>query len=151
MKSLRNKEQGFTLIEIVIVMAIAAGLILVVLLAVGGAQRSKRDTQRRNDGTAFAAALESYAANNQGNYPAASTSNPLPTTLFNRLDPSTGSIYNFTTTPDLVLTPGTIAYNTSFKCSGQLGIAITPAQNRQYAVVVGLEGGGSVCYDNQAQ
>lgn len=43
-----RKRQGFTLIEIVLVLAIAGLILLVVFLAVNGAQRSRRDTARKD-------------------------------------------------------------------------------------------------------
>ena len=70
MKSLNKKEQGFTLIEIVIVLAIAAAIILMVFLAVTGVRKSQRDTQRRSDAGRMAATLEQYASNYGGAYPA---------------------------------------------------------------------------------
>lgn len=40
---LRKQQKGFTLIEIVIVLAIAALILVIVFVAIGGAQRSGRD------------------------------------------------------------------------------------------------------------
>jgi prepilin-type N-terminal cleavage/methylation domain-containing protein len=69
MKSLVKRNQGFTLIEIVIVLAIAAAIILMVFIAVSGVRKSQRDTQRRTDAGRIAAQVEQYAANNGGTYP----------------------------------------------------------------------------------
>ena len=44
-----KRTNGFTLIEIVLVLAIAGLLLIVVFLAVSGAQRSRRDYQRKQD------------------------------------------------------------------------------------------------------
>lgn len=67
MKKLTNK--GFTLIEIVIVLAIAALIMVIVFLAVQGAQRSQRDTATKNNAARTLAAAEQYASNNSGDYP----------------------------------------------------------------------------------
>lgn len=64
-----KSNKGFTLIEVVIVLAIGALIILVVLQAVSSAQRNQRDSARRQEAARVSAALESYAANNQGVYP----------------------------------------------------------------------------------
>lgn len=64
-----RETKGFTLIEVVIVIAIGALIIMVVLQAVSNAQQSQRDSTRRQEASQIAAALESFAANNQGNYP----------------------------------------------------------------------------------
>lgn len=69
----RSPQKGFTLIEIVIVLAIAALIMVIVFLAVAGAQRSQRDTSTRNDAARVLAAAEQYASNNSGNYPPAIT------------------------------------------------------------------------------
>ncbi|MFI5240536.1 MAG: type II secretion system protein [Candidatus Saccharimonadia bacterium] len=67
--TLNKQRSGFTLIELVIVLAIAALIILVVLEAVGAAQRSQRDSARKNEAGRFVSLLEQYASNNGGNYP----------------------------------------------------------------------------------
>lgn len=68
MTNLLKKERGFTLIEIVLVLAIAGLLLVIVFLAVSGAQRSRRDSQRKNDAARVLSAVESCAGNNQGAY-----------------------------------------------------------------------------------
>ena len=70
MKSLIKREQGFTLIEIVIVIAIAAALILLVFLAVSGAQKSKRDQVRKTNAGELGAQLGNYLSNNGGTFAA---------------------------------------------------------------------------------
>lgn len=66
---LTNKK-GFTLIEVVIVLAIAALIMVIVFLAVQGAQRSQRDNKLKADAGRVLAAAEQYASNNTGAYPA---------------------------------------------------------------------------------
>lgn len=70
MSKLAKRDKGFTLIEIVIVLAIAALIILVVLQAVGAAQRSNRDSTRKQEAARVVSLLEQYASNNGGKYPA---------------------------------------------------------------------------------
>ena len=67
-----NKQQtqkGFTIIEVVLVLAIAALIFLIVFLAVPALQRSQRDTQRRSDVGRLQAAASNYAGNHQGTVP----------------------------------------------------------------------------------
>jgi prepilin-type N-terminal cleavage/methylation domain-containing protein len=71
MKKSPAKKSGFTLIEIVIVLAIAALIMVIVFVAVQGAQRSRRDTTARNSASQALAAMEQYASNNSGTYPTA--------------------------------------------------------------------------------
>lgn len=68
MSTLLKKDKGFTLIEIVLVLAIAGLILLIVFLAVQGAQKSRRDSARKHDAARMLAAWESCAANNGGNY-----------------------------------------------------------------------------------
>lgn len=69
-----KKSPGFTLIEIVIVLAIAALIMVIVFLAVSGAQRSRRDTQRKTNLDNVAAQLIAYSSTNKGKYPTPGTS-----------------------------------------------------------------------------
>lgn len=73
MKKIIKRENGFTLIEVVLVLAIGALIILMALLAFTGAQRSRRDTARTNLVGQMQAAVEQYAANSGGDYPQASS------------------------------------------------------------------------------
>lgn len=93
MSNLLKKEKGFTLIEIVLVLAIAGLLLVIVFLAVSGAQKSRRDSQRKNDNARLMAQIEAFAGNNNGNYP--QTTNDLtPYLPTNFTDPSNGQAYN---------------------------------------------------------
>lgn len=71
MKPSLKKQSGFTLIEVVIVLAIAALIMVIVFLAVQGAQRSRRDTATKNDVNRVTALAESFASGNGGKYPTA--------------------------------------------------------------------------------
>ena len=67
MKKSPAKKSGFTLIEIVIVLAIAALIMVIVFVAVQGAQRSRRDAAMRAAASNAVAALVACAGNNSGN------------------------------------------------------------------------------------
>ena len=56
----------FTIIEVVLVLAIAGLIFLMVFLALPALQRSQRDTQRKNDIGRLKAAYQQYKANNKG-------------------------------------------------------------------------------------
>jgi prepilin-type N-terminal cleavage/methylation domain-containing protein len=64
-----TKNQGFTIIETMIVLAIAALILLIVFLAVPALQRSARNTSRKNDAGNIAAAINTWADNNNGTLP----------------------------------------------------------------------------------
>ena len=60
---------GFTIIEVMIVLAIAGLIMLIVFLAVPSLQRNSRNTQRRNDVAALLGAVSEYSDNNAGVLP----------------------------------------------------------------------------------
>jgi len=66
----KAKTQGFTIIEVMIVLAIAALILLIVLLAVPALQRNARNTTIKNDASALAAGFSEYISNNNGVIPA---------------------------------------------------------------------------------
>lgn len=59
-----NKDKGFTIIEVVLVLAIAGLIFLTVFLALPALQKSQRDNARRQDVGNVVAALQSYLADN---------------------------------------------------------------------------------------
>ncbi len=61
-----NTKQGFTIIEVVLVLAIAGLIFLMVFIAWPALQRSQRDTQRRNDYAMLSTAVSNFITNNGG-------------------------------------------------------------------------------------
>ncbi len=154
---------GFTLIEIVLVIAIAGFLLIVVFLAVSGAQRARRDTVRKNDAVAFEAAVVQWAANHQLQPPDDTT---LPAMMAgamgNRADPLTGAAYTgdyFNQgAPHDISVPafGHIDYVQGHICGSDSGTTtiITDPPNfgfytRKFVVIIGLETGGAYCLDGE--
>lgn len=62
-------QEGFTIIEVMIVLAIAGLIILIVLLAVPALQRNGRNTAIKNDASAITAGVSEFASNNDGATP----------------------------------------------------------------------------------
>jgi prepilin-type N-terminal cleavage/methylation domain-containing protein len=60
MKFPSKNTKGFTIIEVMIVLAIAGLIILIVLLAVPALQRNSRNTARKNDAQAMVSAILEY-------------------------------------------------------------------------------------------
>jgi prepilin-type N-terminal cleavage/methylation domain-containing protein len=65
----RFGKRGFTIIEVLIVLAIAALILVIVFLAVPTLQRSARNTTREADASAIAAAVSNYISDNAGQLP----------------------------------------------------------------------------------
>ena len=60
---------AFTIIEVVLVLAIAGLIFLMVFIALPALQRNQRDTQRKNDITRALTAVRNYQSNNRGKIP----------------------------------------------------------------------------------
>lgn len=63
---LRQKEKGFTIIEVLIVLAIAGLIMVIVFLAVPALQRNARNTSRTNDASRILAAVNECLSNRNG-------------------------------------------------------------------------------------
>ena len=59
-------QKGFSIIEVLIVLAIAGLIMLIVFLAVPALQRNARNQGRQSDASKFAAAVNQCLANNNG-------------------------------------------------------------------------------------
>jgi prepilin-type N-terminal cleavage/methylation domain-containing protein len=139
---LRKDKQGFTLIEIVLVLAIAGLIMVIVLLAVSGAQKSRRDTQRKQDVSRLFTAVGNYASNNDGRLPTSlgdTSFNPayIPPNLKSPLTGNNYAMNGTSNTPAL----DQFSYRPGQNCDG----GATGA--RSYALYIGLEQ-GIVCRDD---
>ncbi|MEK7621366.1 MAG: prepilin-type N-terminal cleavage/methylation domain-containing protein, partial [Patescibacteria group bacterium] len=68
-----TNKNGFTIIEVVLVLAIAALIFLMVFIALPSLQRNQRDTQRKDDIGRTLTAVNNYQSNNRGKLPAVQT------------------------------------------------------------------------------
>lgn len=66
--SLKSKQQGFTIVELLIVIVVIGILALLVVTTFSGIQQKGRDTERQTDIKAIHSQLEAYYAQN-GSYP----------------------------------------------------------------------------------
>ena len=69
LQNTKKSQSGFTIIEVLIVLAIAGLIMLVVFLAVPALQRNSHNTQRKNDVSALIGAVQEYEDNNSGSLP----------------------------------------------------------------------------------
>jgi general secretion pathway protein G len=96
-----NKQGGFTLLELLIVIVIIGILALLIIPNITSAPKKARDTTRKTDITAVRKGLEEYFVNNNS-YPAALTdlqtgSAPIIKTL--PVDPKNTGAFVYTYTP----------------------------------------------------
>ena len=156
-KQINGSKSGFTIIEVVLVLAIAGLIFLMVFLALPALQRTQRDTQRKNDLSRFLSQISSYQSNTRGSVP--DSSSGITSFVTNYLnvggdtfsDPQTGSPYTISATSGSVPTPGKIYYvnGATAACNGGAPSATgLSSTGRKVAVSIGLEGGGAYCQTN---
>lgn len=66
-----NNKKGFTIIEVILVLAIGSLIILMALVALPSLQSSQRDQQRKTDYSMLETAVTNYSSNNRGQLPTA--------------------------------------------------------------------------------
>ena len=69
----KNLQKGFTIIEVMIVLAIAGLILVVVLIAVPQLQRNQRNEARRSILARISTEVSNYSGNNNGQLPKADT------------------------------------------------------------------------------
>ena len=154
-----SQKPAFTIIEVVLVLAIAGLIFLMVFIALPALQRNQRDTQKKNDIGRVLTALQSYQSNNRGSIPTSWESQL--TTPYLRLDGDTftdpsGINYRLTsrTVADgkptrRINSAGDISiifYYLNSKCDGENIVAADGANRVAFAAL--LEGGGIYCVNN---
>lgn len=80
MKKIRQKK-GFTIIEVVLVLAIAGLIFSLVFVALPGLQRAQRDTETKNNVSVVSSGIVTYVSNNNGSFPDFNTYNSSATSL----------------------------------------------------------------------
>ena len=88
----RSPVSAFTLIELLIVIAIIAILAGLILSTAGGIQKKAARSRAESEVAALSAALESYKADN-GDYPTNANTNLSTNSLYGVLSPSSGKVY----------------------------------------------------------
>ena len=152
---------AFTIIEVVLVLAIAGLIFLMVFIALPALQRNQRDTQRKRDIDRLASALINYKSNNRNNDLSLSNHNGddknfvdsyLKVGGDNFSDPD-GTAYSFAGSNSSGYTYEGDAYIlTDFnhniyifnntKCDGDKAVS---SDSSNYSISYKLEGGGSYC------
>ncbi|MCA9347457.1 type II secretion system protein [Candidatus Saccharibacteria bacterium] len=170
MKIRTNKfQKGFTIIEVMIVLAIAGVIIAAVLIAVPQLQKNQRNSSRRAILGRVKTEIDNYIGNNNGTVPSsnafASSNNCSsatpgtfvtkylnPTSSFTDPNGSAVSYCVWSAAGNLPAnasgsTAAAVMYAAGHICSGES--LDTTGTSRQYAVAIGLEGGATYCLDNQ--
>ena len=108
----KKDNKGFTIIEVLIVLAIAGLILLIVFLAVPALQRNSRNTQYRNDVAAYLGAVNEWSTNNNGKVPVAADLT------------ATGSGINALANVGTMTEPTTVATGARTNSSNPVGIGV---------------------------
>lgn len=154
-----NDNKGFTIIEVVLVLAIAGLIFLMVFLALPALQRGQRDTQRRSDLARVQKAVQDSQTNNRNKLPdfnSTFTSKYLTVDGDTFIDPAgagtsddTAEAYIFKPI-DAVPDDFAAAQNNIYVSKGKTcdGESIKAAGSNKVALRMKLEGGGIACLNN---
>jgi prepilin-type N-terminal cleavage/methylation domain-containing protein len=148
----KRKENGFTIIEVLIVLAIAGLIMLVVFLAVPALQRNSRNTQRKGDVSAVLGGISEYTNNNGGQMPGDKAAFcPNIKLGFYTGDNCSGITFTANSNTEVTATTGAMFVKTGAKCDGD-NFGGGNASARNVAIVYGVETGGggvqSVCQES---
>ena len=153
------KGKGFTIIEVVLVLAIAGLIFLMVFIALPALQSSQRDTARKTDVGTIASAVTSYTSNNRGAFPSTTQltggSTGTPGGYVSSVSTNTTSIKVGTakatsvavTTGQVVITQSTTCGATGSASGGTATQTLAVASTvSQFTVTSFLESGGGTSY-----
>ena len=142
----QKRQQGFTIIEVLIVLAIAALILLIVFLAVPALQRNSRNNGIRSDSANILASVNDFVSNHQGKLPDTVACVNGDVTISLNVDAVTsatmvrgGTACNGTGTMPGAL--GTVSIGFNMKCNAT-GTGAVPA-NRAIAALFLVENGSA--------
>ena len=163
----KNSKKGFTIIEVVLVLAIAGLIFLMVFIALPALQRGQRNTQRRSDMGRIVSAVTDFQTNHKNQIPNSSNISDFQRYVGagdSSSDPD-GQSYNFNVdytganAAGVIFKTGTDATvfpnnHTVYIVGGAycgIGEGVTEAASGpyQFAVLYMLEGNSITCTDNQ--
>lgn len=156
MNTKQTFKKGFTIIEVVLVLAIAGLIFLMVFVALPALQAGQRDTARKNDVGSAASAVNTYASNNRGGFP----QTPAALGTYNAgtgkwsgyasaISSNTTSLTVYTTSRAVTATQNNITIVNQSVCPATItgtGVTPTAGTSRQYIVVTYLEAGGGTAF-----
>ncbi len=155
------KAAGFTIIEVMIVLAIAGLIMAIVFVAIPQLQRNTRNTTRRDVINRIKTEIDNYSTNNNGRYPTADAnastgiSGGFRTRYLSNVsydDPQSGTAMTLAgraAAASLQGTAvGTVNYSVGAVCDGE-NSTTTGASARNYTVQTLLEGNATYCADNK--
>lgn len=145
-KNLKKDNKGFTIIEVLIVLAIAGLIMLIVFLAVPALQRNQRNSSRTNDVSRALGSVQEILNNSNGNIASVTSAN---------VQSAVGTPSYYTATDITVsgtavsantaahTNPDTVVIYTGARCDVANGVNVArPGTGRQVVAVFAVESAG---------
>lgn len=134
-----KSNAGFTIIEVLIVLAIAGLILLIVFLAVPALQRNARNTGYKEDAASLLAAASEYTNNNNGTLPTNATQAQVQalakTKNITNLTVQTGSVAAIASPANFSFSTAVI--DTGVKCPAAVaGSSVTPVASSTRAMII---------------
>lgn len=134
-----KQQKGFTIIEVVLVLAIAALIFLMIFIALPALQRNQRDTARKSDAGVVISAVTNFTSNEKRSLASGDTARLRG--YIDKLDQyDKDTQVSITTNRGIAASTDNLYVIPSSKCNGS---SVVAGSSRSAAVVVGLENNGS--------
>jgi prepilin-type N-terminal cleavage/methylation domain-containing protein len=153
LSQIRKRNEGFTIIEVLIVLAIAGLILLIVFLAVPALQRNAHNTSAKSDVSGMLGGMNEYVNNNNGTLPTGvsgsgnaltiGTSGNTAAVKLGYYDAANVSVA--TTVPASAPAVGSVVIVLKASCTGNTPVVNATSTPRSYAAYYTLEGGAALC------
>lgn len=134
-KELKKKEDGFTIIEVLIVLAIAGLIMLIVFLAVPALQRNQRNSARTTEAARVSAAVTECLGNSNGTVASCDSQAELAALQLSAFDSVTFNAASAAYSQSAL----NVYYGRNCDAAGQVLGAASSAGSRAFAVTFQLE------------
>lgn len=170
--STTQTSKGFTIIEVVLVLAIAGLIFLMVFVALPALNAGQRDTARKSDAGTVVSAISTYVSGNRGTFPTTATLIGAAAAKGSGHDTSfkgpgkfaadvssntegikvqtKGTLTAAVKSGEMIVTQSTTCGATGAASGGSATQALVAGSSNQYTVTTFLEGGGGVSYCAQS-
>ncbi|HEX8390519.1 MAG TPA: type II secretion system protein [Candidatus Saccharimonadales bacterium] len=154
MVSLKQRQSGFTIVELLIVIVIIGILATLVIVTFSGVQQKARDSERKTDINAIAGQLEAFYAN-KGYYPTITDVNDATWRTTNEFKIDTKAFVDPSTTAQTTLVNGVVGSEKKYYyvaySSGTTDCGTTAGtQCASYIIGANLEQNGAGTYKRQS-
>lgn len=146
-QQLKKRTEGFTIIEVLIVLAIAGLILLIVFLAVPALQRNSRNTTRNNEAARISAAISECLANRNADKASCNNATELQVGTLRELAITAGDFTDSAATNLGTGSETTVVVGFQRECN-TAGSDDVASSTRRFALMFQVEPGISRCLDS---